>query len=129
MYRPIDESYPPDILKDFRAITPETFAPKELKEPYEKMSPAPNWRGLVAKIIQMEKDFKGFSKEQMKAIKAEVFIGAGDRYDVGLEHIVEMHNLIPKSQLAVFPNSDHLLLLTNPDKTPPQIKEFLNTQK
>jgi pimeloyl-ACP methyl ester carboxylesterase len=65
----------------------------------------------------------------MKAIRAEVFIGAGDRYDVGLEHVVEMHNLIPKSQLAVFPNSDHLLLLTNPDKMPPQIKEFLNTQK
>jgi pimeloyl-ACP methyl ester carboxylesterase len=129
VYRPIEESYPPDVLKDFRAITPETFAPKELKEPYDKMSPAPNWRGLVAKIIQMERDFKGFSQEQMKAIKAEVFIGAGDRYDVGLEHIVEMHNLIPKSQLAVFPNSDHLLFFANPDKLPPQIKEFLNTQK
>lgn len=129
VYRPIEESYPPDVLKDFRAITPETFAPKELKEPYDKMSPAPNWRGLVAKIIQMERDFKGFSQEQMKAIKAEVFIGTGDRYDVGLEHVVEMHNLIPKSQLAVFPNSDHLLFFTNPNKLPPQIKEFLNTQK
>ena len=93
------------------------------------MSPAPNWRALVTKIIQMERDFKGFSKEQMKAIKAEVFIGAGDRYDVGLEHVVKMHNLIPISQLAILPNSDHLLLLTNPDKMPPQIKEFLNTQK
>jgi pimeloyl-ACP methyl ester carboxylesterase len=129
VYRPIEESYPPDMLKDFRAITPDTFAPKELKEPYEKMSPAPNWRRLVAKIIQMEKDFKGFSQEQMKAIKAEVFIGAGDRYDVDLKHIVEMHNLIPKSQLAVFPNSDHLLFFANPDKLPPQIKEFLNTEK
>lgn len=67
--------------------------------------------------------------DELKAIKAEVFIGAGDRYDVGLEHIVEMHNLIPKSQLAVFPNSDHLLFFANPDKLPPQIKEFLNTQK
>ena len=129
VYRPIEESYPPDVLKDFRAITPETFAPRELKEPYDKMSPAPNWRGLVAKIIQMERDFKGFSQEQMKAIQAEVFIGAGDRDDVGLEHVVEMHNLIPKSQLAVFPNSDHLLFFTNPDKLLPQIKEFLNTQK
>lgn len=89
VYRPVEESYPPDILKDFRALTPGTFAPTELKEPYDKMSPAPNWSGLVAKIIQMEKDFKGFSQEQMKAIKAEVFISAGDHYDVGLEHIVE----------------------------------------
>ena len=129
VYRPVEESYPQDVLDAFKEMTPEKFAPKELKEPYDKMSPAPNWKGLVAKIIQMERDFKGFSQEQMKAIKAEVFIAAGDRYDVGLEHIVEMHHLIPKSQLAVFPNSDHLLLLTNPDKLLVQIKEFLNTHK
>jgi pimeloyl-ACP methyl ester carboxylesterase len=107
-YRPVEESYPTDVLEAFRAMTPEAFAPKEWKEPYDKMSPAPNWKGLVTKIVQMERDFKGFSKEQMKAIKAEVFIAVGDRYDVGLEHVVEMHHLIPKSQLAVFPNSDRL---------------------
>jgi pimeloyl-ACP methyl ester carboxylesterase len=128
-YRPVQESYPTDVLEAFREMTPESFAPKELKEPYDKMSPAPNWRGLVAKIVEMERDFKGFSQEQMKAIKAEVFIAAGDRYDVGLEHVVEMHNLIPKSQLAVYPNSDHLLISTNPDKMLVQIREFLNTNK
>jgi pimeloyl-ACP methyl ester carboxylesterase len=127
-YRPVEESYPQDILDAFREMTPEAFAPKELKEPYDKMSPAPNWRGLVAKIMQMEKDFKGFSQEQMKAIKAEVFIAVGDHYDVSLEHIVQMHNLIPKSQLAVFPNSDHLLISTNPDKLLIPIREFLNTK-
>jgi pimeloyl-ACP methyl ester carboxylesterase len=126
VYRNIEESYPPDVLKDFKSIDPETFAPEDLKESYEKQSPAPNWKGLVAKIVQMEKDFKGFSKEQMKALKAEVFIGAGDRKDVSLEHVVEMHNLIPKSQLAIFPNTEHTLLLQNPDKMPPQIKEFLD---
>ena len=129
VYRPVEESYPQDILDAFREMTPETFAPKELKDPYDKMSPAPNWRGMVAKIVQMERDFKGFSQEQMKGIKAEVFIGAGDHYDVSLEHVVEMHKLIPKSQLAIFPNSDHLLLSTNPDKVLIPIKEFLNTHK
>jgi pimeloyl-ACP methyl ester carboxylesterase len=128
VYRPVEESYPKDVLDAFREMTPERFAPKELKKPYDKMSPAPNWRRLVAKIVQMERDFKGFSQEQMKAIKAEVFIAAGDHYDVGLEHVVEMHHLIPKSQLAVFPNSDHLLLLTNPDKILIQIREFLNSK-
>jgi pimeloyl-ACP methyl ester carboxylesterase len=129
VYRPVEESYPADVLEAFRAMTPDTFAPKELKEPYDKMSPAPDWKKLVVKIIQMEQDFKGFSQEQMKAIKAEVLIGAGDRYDVGLEHVVEMHKLIPKSHLAVFPNSDHLLLLTNPDKVLVPMKEFLDTHK
>lgn len=128
-YRPVEESYPQDVLDAFKEMTPEKFAPKELKDPYDKMSPAPNWKGLVAKIVQMEADFKGFSKEQMKAIKAEVFIAAGDRYDVGLEHLVDMHNLIPNSQLAIFANSDHQLLFTNPDKLLVPIREFLNSNK
>lgn len=126
VYRNIEESYPPDVLRDFKSIDPETFAPEVIKEPYEKMSPTPNWKGLVTKILQMEEDFKGFSPEQMKAIRAEVFIGAGDHKDVGLEHVVEMHKLIPKSQLAIFPNTEHVFLMMDPNKMPPQIKEFLN---
>ena len=128
VYRNIEESYPPDVLNDFKSIDPETFAPEDLKESYEKRSPKPNWKGLVAKIVQMENDFKGFSKEQMKAIKAEVFIGAGDRKDVGLEHVVEMHELIPNSQLAIFPDTEHVFLMLDPNKMPPQIKEFLNEE-
>ena len=83
-YKSFEESFPLDALKVFKEITPETFAPKDLKEPYEKMSPAPNWKALAAKILESMKGFKGFSPEQMKAIKAEVFIGAGDHNDVDL---------------------------------------------
>ncbi len=128
VYKNMEESYSPDTLRDFKSIDPETFAPEDLKEPYEKLSPAPDWKGLVAKGLQMEKDFRGFTPEQMKAITAEVFIGAGDRYDVGLHHVVEMHELIPKSQLAIFPNTDHVVLMMNPNtnKVLPQIKEFIN---
>ncbi len=75
-YKSFEESFPLDALKVFKEITPETFAPKDLKEPYEKMSPAPNWKALAVKILESMKGFKGFSPEQMKAIKAEVFIGA-----------------------------------------------------
>jgi pimeloyl-ACP methyl ester carboxylesterase len=125
-YKSFEESFPLDALKVFKEITPETFAPKDLKEPYEKMSPAPNWKALAAKILESMKGFKGFSPEQMKAIKAEVFIGAGDHNDVCLEHIVEMHKLIPKSQLGVFPNTEHKVLMTNPDKVLIQVKEFLD---
>ena len=129
VYKNIEEVYPPEWIKNWNSITPETFAPEDLKKPYDKRSPAPNWKGLVTKILRMEKDFKGFSPEQMKAIKAEVFIGAGDHEDVSLEHLVEMHKLIPKSQLAIFPNTEHTILLTNPEKMPPQIKEFLNSEE
>jgi pimeloyl-ACP methyl ester carboxylesterase len=128
-YKSFEESLPPELLEIFKQITPETFAPKDLKEPYEKLSPAPNWKGLATKILESMKGFKGFSPEQMKAIKAEVFLSAGDHKDVNLEHIVEMHNLIPKSQLAVFPNTDHVVMMTNPDKVLVQVKEFLNAEE
>lgn len=40
-----------------------------------------------------------------------------------------MHKSIPKSQLAIFPNTDHVVLMINPDtnKVLPEIKEFLNS--
>jgi pimeloyl-ACP methyl ester carboxylesterase len=125
-YKSFEESIPPEALEFFKKATPETFAPKDLKEPYEKLSPAPNWIGLAAKILESMKGFKGFSPEQMKAIKAEVFLSAGDHKDVNLEHLVEMHKLIPKTQLAVFPNTEHVVMMTNPDKVLVGVKEFLD---
>jgi pimeloyl-ACP methyl ester carboxylesterase len=126
IYRPISEVWSPEMIKGWNAITPESPDLKDLKEQYEKLSPAPNWKSLVEKVLQMEKDFKGFSQEQMKAIKAEVFISAGDHNDTSAEHLAEMHKLIPKSQLAVFPNTEHVIMMTDPDKVLPPIKEFLN---
>lgn len=128
IYRPIAEVWSPAMLKNWNAITPDSPDLKRLKKRYEKLSPAPNWKGLVAKILQMEKDFKGFTPEQMKAIKAEVFISAGDHNDTSAEHLAAMHNLIPNSQLAIFPNTDHVIMMTNPDKVLPPIKEFLNSK-
>jgi len=125
-YKSFEESLPPAMLEVFKKMTPESFAPEPLREVYEKLSPAPDFVGLASKILDSMKSFQGFSPEQLKAIKAEVFIGAGDRRDVNLEHIVEMHNLIPKSELAVFPNTDHVIMMTNPDKVLVQVREFLN---
>jgi len=125
-YKSFEESLAPEVLEVFKKATPETFAPKELKGLYEELSPAPNWIGLAAKILESMKGFKGFSPEQMKAIKAEVFLSAGDHNDVNIGHIVEMHKLIPKSQLAVFPNTDHVVMMTNPDRVLVQVKKFLD---
>lgn len=128
-YKSFEESIPPEALEFFKQATPETFAPKDLKELYEKLSPAPNWTGLAAKILESMKSFQGFSPEQMKAVEAEVWLGAGDHKDVNLEHLVEMHQLIPKSQLAIFPNTEHLVMMTNPDKVLVWVKEFLNAEE
>ncbi|MBS1795535.1 MAG: alpha/beta hydrolase [Acidobacteria bacterium] len=125
-FKSFEESLPAEMLEAFNKVTPETFAPEALKKSYEELSPAPNWIGLAAKILESMKRFQGFSPEQLKAVKAEVFIGGGDRNDVNPEHLVEMHKLIPNSQLAVFPNTDHVVMMTDPEKVLVQVREFLN---
>ena len=98
-----------------------------MKDSYDKVAPDPKqWPVLVAKVKKMGLEFQGFTREDMKSIKAPVLITLGDRDGVRLEHAVEMFRLIPSAQLAVFPGGDHFLLWTNPDKVLAPIAAFLD---
>lgn len=128
-YGKFSESFDPETVKQFNAMTPENFAPKQLTDPYDKVAPDPKkWPVLVAKIKNLVAEFKGFAPNDIRSIKSPIFISVGDRADVRPEHAAELYRLIPNAQLAVFPGGDHLLLWTNPDKMLPQIAEFLNAQ-
>jgi pimeloyl-ACP methyl ester carboxylesterase len=74
----------------------------------------------------MGQDFNGFTREELKAIKAQVLITLGYRDGVRPEHAVEMFRHIPNAQLAVFPGADHFLLLQSPEKLLPTIAAFLD---
>jgi pimeloyl-ACP methyl ester carboxylesterase len=49
----------------------------------------------------------------------------GDRDEVRPERAVALYRLIPKSQLAVLPGSDHFLLWSNPQKALTLLTPFL----
>ena len=51
----------------------------------------------------------------------------GDRDGVRPEHAVEMMRLIPNSKLAVFPDGDHFILYTRPNKVVGTFMTFFNT--
>jgi len=103
------------------------FAPPVLKEPYDRMSPDPKkWPVLVTKIKGLERNFNGFSPDELKAIKSQTLIMMGDRDAVRPEHAVEMYRLIPNAQLAIFPGADHFLLFSSPDKLLSTLLPFLN---
>jgi pimeloyl-ACP methyl ester carboxylesterase len=122
----LQDAFDPESLKQFRNL-PADFAPPVLKDPYDKVAPNPkNWPVLVAKVKTMALEFQGFRPEQMKAIQARVLVTLGDRDGIRVEHAVEMFRLIPKAQLAVIPDADHLPLWINPDKLLPTIAAFLN---
>ena len=123
----VDDAYEPESAKQFRNL-PADFAPPLLKAPYDKVAPNPkNWPVLVAKIKKMVLEFKGFSREEMKSIKAPVLITLGDRDGVRPEHAVEMFRLIPNAQLALFPGADHFLIWQSPEKLLPTIAAFLDS--
>jgi pimeloyl-ACP methyl ester carboxylesterase len=122
----IEDAYEPETFKQFKSLSAD-FAPPMLKDAYDKVAPDPRqWPVLVAKIKKMGLEFKGFTREEMKSIKARVLITLGDRDGVRLEHAVEMFRLIPSAQLAVFPGGDHLLLWTSPETVLSPIAAFLD---
>jgi pimeloyl-ACP methyl ester carboxylesterase len=125
-YGNIEDAYNPETFEQFKSLPPD-FAPKVLKDPYDKFAPDPkHWPVLVAKVKTMGLEFKGFTREEMKSIKAHVLITLGDRDGVRPEHAVEMFRLIPNVQLAVFPGADHFLLFQDPEKMLPTIAAFLD---
>jgi pimeloyl-ACP methyl ester carboxylesterase len=125
-FRPMESAYEPEAFRQFQSL-PADFAPPMLKEPYDKVAPDPSqWPVLVAKLKQMELGFKGFSREDMQAIKAPVLITLGDRDGVRPEHAVEMFRLIPNAELAVFPGGDHFLIWTDPETVLSPVAAFLD---
>jgi pimeloyl-ACP methyl ester carboxylesterase len=78
--------------------------PQVLQEGYLKANN--NSEGLLNMFnrdVQRMKAFKGWTEEQIKSITAPTLIINGNK-DVGsVEHAVQMHRLIPNSQLAILP--------------------------
>jgi pimeloyl-ACP methyl ester carboxylesterase len=123
-----EEAYEPGSFKQFKSL-PADFAPPLLKGPYDKVAPDPKqWPVPVAKVKKMGLEWKGFTREQMKSIKAPVLITLGDRDGVKPEHAVEMFRLIPHAKLAVFPGGDHFLLWTSPSTMLAPVAAFLEAR-
>jgi pimeloyl-ACP methyl ester carboxylesterase len=125
-FAPTEEAYEPQSFKQFKSL-PADFAPPLLKGAYDKVAPDPKqWPVLVGKVKKMGLEWKGFTREQMKSIKAPVLITLGDRDGVKPEHAVEMFRLVPNAKLAVFPGGDHFLLWTSPNTVLAPVAAFLD---
>jgi pimeloyl-ACP methyl ester carboxylesterase len=125
-FAPIEQAFEPESFKQFKSL-PANFAPPPLKGPYDKVAPDPKqWPVLVAKVKKMGLEWKGFTHEQLKSIKAPVLITLGDRDGVRPEHAVEMFRLIPNSRLAIFPGGNHFLLFTSPNTVLAPVAAFLD---
>jgi pimeloyl-ACP methyl ester carboxylesterase len=123
---PIKEIFEAENYQQFQSLS-DDFAPPVLKEPYDRLAPAPTrWPVLVKKIKNMANDFKGYPAAEVKTIKAKTLIMQGDRDGVRPEHAVELFRLIPNSQLAIFPDGDHFILFSNPERVISVLVPFLD---
>jgi pimeloyl-ACP methyl ester carboxylesterase len=108
-------------------LTADSDAVRRQRENYKKVAPDPDhWPTLFAKSLQCAADWKGFSQEELKAIKAPVLIATGDHDFLPVERYAEWSRMIPSAQLAVIPDASHFVLMSEPEKLLPTVAAFLD---
>jgi pimeloyl-ACP methyl ester carboxylesterase len=93
----------PEFWKGFDNVTLNQM-PKLLRESFLAVNNHPDLlQNMFNKDVQRMQNFKGWTDEQIRSIKAPALIINGNN-DVGsAEHAVEMHRNFPNSELAIFP--------------------------
>jgi pimeloyl-ACP methyl ester carboxylesterase len=100
---------------------------KRQRENYEKVAPDPKqWATLQVKSLKSAMDWKGFSEDELKAIKVPVLIACGDHDFFPVDYYAKWSRLIPNGQLAVIPDASHFVLISEPEKLLPTVAAFLD---
>ena len=107
----------------FPMIKPEFFEHTPLRTYYNKLAPGTShWKAFVNKLAKFDATSFDLGIENVKSIKSPVLIIKGDNDGVDLSHVAEMYEALgggvsgdmagmPKSQLAVIPNTTHVTLM------------------
>lgn len=107
-------------------------------EAYVNVAPDPDhWPTLVAKVMQLDSSFEGWTAAQVKGVSSPALLVIGDADIVRPEHTVEMFRLLgggvngdlaglSSSRLAVLPGTSHTGLLDRADWLGSMILDFLN---
>jgi pimeloyl-ACP methyl ester carboxylesterase len=93
----------PQFWEGFITATLDTM-PKVLHEGYLKANNSKEGLlNMFRRDVQRMKNFKGWTDDQIKSISAKMLIMNGN-HDVGsIEHAVEMHRILPNSELVILP--------------------------
>src|SRR5579862_4955981 len=110
-------------------VTADSDRVKWEREEYQKVAPdAKHWPTLFAKALRCGIEWKGFSPDQLKAIKVHVLIACGDHDLIPVERCAELSRLIPNAQLAVIPDASHFLLFSEPERLLPTVAAFFDAR-
>jgi pimeloyl-ACP methyl ester carboxylesterase len=97
------------------------------QEAYQRLSPHPDhFQDFLATLSRSAADLQGWSDEQLAGITAPTLIVLGDRDFTTAEHGALMQQLIPGSQLAIFPDTTHMQVTRRPELLLPMLARFLD---
>jgi pimeloyl-ACP methyl ester carboxylesterase len=120
-------SFAPFPKDSATVLTPDSDAFKWKREEYQKVAPDPKqWPTLFKKVLKSGMEWKGFSPDELKAIRAPVLIACGDHDLIPVERCAEWSRMIPNAQLAIIPDASHFVLFSEPEKLLPTIAAFLD---
>ncbi len=98
----------PEFKESFKKPATPDDMPASLRDAYLKVAPQPqNLPTLITKSVKMMSGFKDWPAKDIQSINSPTLVMLGDADIIRPEHAVEMFRLLPHSQLAVFPGSDH----------------------
>ncbi len=97
---------------------------RQMREAYDRLAPGPgDFDGLAARGGQAGS--RGWTAAELGQISAPALLVFGDHDFFRLEHVVEMHALIPGAQLAVLPGATHMDVMRRTDLMVPLVRGFL----
>ena len=101
--------------------------PKELQEAYLAVAPNPeNLRLFHDKAARRMRDFQDVPKSAIRGVTAPALVVVGDADVIRPEHAVETFRLLPHSQLAILPATDHMKMPERTEWLVPMVLEFLD---
>ena len=99
----------------------------QVEKEYKSLNPNPeNFPSFVRRTRDLWLRDPYIAKEDFMKITQPVLLMAGDKDDIRLDHMLEMHALLKNSQLCILPNADHFIFDTYSDTVADILIEFLN---
>jgi pimeloyl-ACP methyl ester carboxylesterase len=106
--------------------TPQDFA--DFRDAYLRLSPHPErFDEFLAYLSSMDQDFQGWTDEQLAGITCPVLIVQGDTDFTTVGHAAFMLERIPRSALAVLPDTTHMQVTRRDTILLPILQQFFDT--
>jgi pimeloyl-ACP methyl ester carboxylesterase len=119
----------PQFWESMKTAQPDAM-PMELREAYCKVAPQPeNLESFFYKARNRMRDFNDVADELIHSVNAPTLVVSSDRDVMRPEGAIELFHLLPQSQLAVLPGTEHMAIPSRTALLVPMIERFLHSEE